>query len=154
MPDVFQLQSLLEIVKMTPKPPNGYEIALQIPFHDLDPMHIVWHGNYLKYFDQARFALFRNVGIDLYEYYQKTGTLFPITKTSTKHIIPLVYGDQVGCRATVVDAGVKIVIDFAIRRMPSGEICTKGRSEQVAVKAPEMIMMFEIPADIRQALGF
>jgi acyl-CoA thioester hydrolase len=139
---------------MTTHKATAYEIDLQIPFHDLDPMHIVWHGNYLKYFDQARFALFRNSGFDLYEYYQKTGTLFPITRTSTKHIIPLVYGDRIACRATVAEAGVKIAIDFVIRRLESGEICTKGRSEQVAVKAPEMIMMFEIPADIRQALGF
>ena len=24
-----------------------------VPFHDLDPMQIMWHGNYLKYFDMT-----------------------------------------------------------------------------------------------------
>lgn len=143
-----------ETKNMATKKRHVHEIAVRIPFHDLDPMHIVWHGNYLKYFDQARFALFRQAGVDLYAYYQKTGLLFPITKTSTKHIIPLTYGEQVNCRATVVEASVKIVIDFEIRRRKSGEICTKGRSEQVTVKSPEMIMLFEVPAEIRLALGF
>ncbi len=131
-----------------------FEVELSVPFHDLDPLHIVWHGNYLKYFDIARFGLFKNAGIDLYAYYQKTGYLFPVIKTSTKYIIPLKYGDTFRCRATVLEAGIKIVTDFVIRRVDSDEICARGRGEQVALKPPDMEMEFEIPMDIRLALGF
>ncbi len=28
-----------------------------LPFHDLDPMRVVWHGNYMKYFEIARDGL-------------------------------------------------------------------------------------------------
>ena len=139
---------------MNKKSLRYYEMPLTIPFHDLDPLHIVWHGNYLKYFDMVRFGLFRNAGIDLYEYYQKTQFLFPITKTTTKHIIPLQYRDDIICSAKVIEARIKIVIDFEIKRVDSTEICTRGRGEQVAVKFPEMEMMLEIPEDIRTALGF
>lgn len=134
-------------------PPISHEIELVVPFHDLDPMQIVWHGNYFKYFDQARFALFYQVGVDLYQYFKETHCLFPIVKTATKHIIPLRYRDQFGCRATVAEARAKIVLDFEIRRIPSGEVCTRARSEQVAVRHPEMEMEFQIPADVRRALG-
>ena len=130
------------------------EIKLTIPFHDLDPMHVVWHGNYLKYFDIARFELFNKVGIDLYGYSVKHKIMFPITRTTTKHIIALGHGEEVVCRATLVEAVYKIVIDFEIRRTESDQICTKGRSEQVAVKVPDMDLMFEIPSDIRTALGY
>ena len=133
----------------------SYEVELTVPFHDLDPMHIVWHGNYFKYFDIARFGLFSSAGIDLYEFYKKTNYLFPLTKTYTKHIIPLQYNDAFTCKATVIEAQIKIVIDFEIRRpgrSGSGEVCTKGRGEQVAVKYPEMEIMFEIPGEIRRAL--
>ena len=34
------------------------EIEIKIPFYDLDPMNIVWHGNYIKYLEQARCKLF------------------------------------------------------------------------------------------------
>ena len=130
------------------------EVELRVPFHDLDPLHIVWHGNYLKYFDIARFELFRKAGIDLYAYYQKTGYLFPVIKTSTKYIIPLKYGDLFRCRATVREASIKIVTDFVIRRAEDNEICARGRGEQVALKPPDMEMEFEIPMDIRAALGW
>ena len=34
------------------------ELELKIPFYDLDPMNVVWHGNYIKYMEQARCDLF------------------------------------------------------------------------------------------------
>jgi acyl-CoA thioester hydrolase len=130
------------------------EIKLSVPFHDLDPLHMVWHGNYLKYFDMARSELFTGSGVDLFEYFKKTNYLFPITKTATKHIFSLRYRDEFICKATCVEAQYKIVIDFKIRLTQTNKLCAKGRSEQVAVKYPEMEMMFEIPPDIRSALGF
>ncbi len=133
---------------------KSYEVELRVPFYDLDPLHMVWHGNYMKYFDIARSELFHHAGVDLFSYFKKTNFLFPITKTTTKHIISLRYRDEFKCKATVVEARYKIVVDFQIRSGEKNQLCAKGRSEQVAVKYPEMEMMFEIPGEIRRALGF
>jgi len=130
------------------------EVAIKVPFHDLDPMNIVWHGNLMKYFDVARFALLDRCGIDLQAYFEKTDYLFPIIKTATKHIIALRNRDELKCKVTVLEARIKIVMDFEIRRKGQKEICAKGRSEQVAVLYPQMEMMFEIPEEIRTLLGF
>ena len=65
-----------------------FEINLRVPFHDLDPLQIVWHGNYLKYFDIARFGLFKQAGVDLYQYFKSRQIIFPVTRSSAKHIIP------------------------------------------------------------------
>ena len=133
---------------------KSWEIKLTVPFHDLDPLNMVWHGNYLKYFDMARSELFIGSGVDLFEYFKNTNYLFPITKTATKHVLSLKYRDEFTCKATCVEAQYKIVIDFIIRLAQNNKLCAKGRSEQVAVKYPQMEMMFEIPQDIRRALGF
>jgi len=133
---------------------NSCEVKLAVPFYDLDPLNMVWHGNYLKYFDIARSELFTGSGLDLFDYFKRTNFLFPITKTSTKHIVSLRYRDEFTCKATCIEAQYKIVIDFKIRLVRDNQICAKGRSEQVAVKYPEMKIMFEIPPDIRKALGF
>jgi acyl-CoA thioester hydrolase len=133
---------------------KSHEVELRVPFHDLDPLSMVWHGNYLKYFDIARSELFHSLGVDLFSYFTRTSCLFPITKTSTKHIISLRYRDEFKCRATVIEARYKIVVDFQIRSGENNQLCTKGRSEQLAVKYPEMEMLFEIPEEIRKALGF
>jgi acyl-CoA thioester hydrolase len=131
-----------------------YETQLKVAFHDLDPMQVVWHGNYLKYFDVARFGLFADAGIDLYDYMINRHYVFPVTRSSTKHIAPLRPFDDFICLATVTEAEYKIVMEFAIRLADNGQLCARGTSEQVTVKYPEMEMAFEVPADIRKALGF
>jgi len=130
------------------------ETRNRVAFYDLDPIQVVWHGNYLNYFEDARTALFNNNGIDLYDFYLRDGIVFPIIKTSTKHILPLRYHEEFICRATIVDARMKIVVDFEIRKADGGQICTRGRTEQVSVKAATMEILYSIPEEIRQALGF
>ncbi len=132
---------------------RNFQARLKVPFHDLDPLNVVWHGNYLKYFDIARFGLFSAAGIDLYRYSLEKNYIFPLTKTSTKFISPLRHNDEFICKATLLEATVKIVMGFEIRRVMDGAVCTKGSSDQVAVKLPQMEIMFEIPGDIREAFG-
>lgn len=37
-------------------------VNLEIPFHDVDMMAVVWHGHYAKYFEIARCALLEKIG--------------------------------------------------------------------------------------------
>ena len=130
----------------------SFEIEHTVAFYELDPMQVVWHGNYYKYFEDARSALLHRAGIDLHEFHIKKGYLFPIIKTATKHIYPLRYGDDFICRATVAECKEKLIIDFEIRLKSGGRVCVRGRTEQVAVKYPDEEMLFEIPMEIRSAL--
>ena len=47
-------------------PPPGArvaEVSFQVPFHDVDAMQVVWHGNYLKYFELARTEMERSMDL-------------------------------------------------------------------------------------------
>ena len=133
---------------------KSFEVKMSVPFFDLDPMQIVWHGNYLNYFEIARAALFEHHGVDLYSYYDREKIIFPIIRTSTKHIFPLRHRDEIICKATLADANIKLVVDFEIRKTADNSVCARGRTEQVAVKTPEMETLFSIPQDIRDLLGY
>ena len=128
------------------------EVKMKVAFHDLDATQVVWHGNYFKYFNVARFALLDEAGIDLHEFYKANQYLFPIVKTSTKHILPLTLNDEFIFKATVIESRIKLTMDFEIRLMKDGRICAKARIDQVAVKMPDMEMQLELPKDIRRAL--
>jgi acyl-CoA thioester hydrolase len=130
-----------------------HEARLSVPFHDLDPMQVVWHGNYYKYFEIARDGLLLNLGVDLQSYYEKAGYVFPIIKSSVKHIFPLKHRDEFICKASLDDARFKIAFSFEIRLF-DGRLCAKGKTEQAAVKTPSMEIMYGIPEDIRLLLGF
>src|SRR4030042_4191136 len=132
--------------------PVSTSVTLKVPYYDVDLMQIVWHGNYLKYFEVARQALFREYGVDLQRYMEDTRYVFPIVRSTIKHIWPLRFDDEFICTAVVKEARVKIVLDFEIKLISNGKVCAKGWSEQVAVLLPEMEMVFQIPAEIQKSL--
>jgi len=127
-------------------------VRLKVPYYDVDMMQIVWHGNYLKYFDVARQALFRERGVDLHCYMEEKGYAFPIIRSIIKHISPLRFDDEFICTAVLKEATVKIVLDFEIKVISNNKVCTRGRSEQAALRVPEMEMAFLIPEEIKEAL--
>ena len=131
---------------------KSIELEIAVSFYDLDPMQIVWHGNYLKYMDDARGVLFDSLGVDLFGLYEKTRHIYPIIKTAVKHVYPLRHKDVIICKATLVEAKYKIIVDFEIRLKSDAKICARGRSEQVAVKMPEMEMLMMIPDEVRELL--
>jgi len=126
-------------------------VTLKVPYYDVDLMQIVWHGNYLKYFDVARRALFGKYGVDLHGYTEDTKYVFPVVRSTIKHISPLRFDDEFTCTAVLKEARVRVVVDFEIRLIPNGRLCAKGWTEQVAVLLPEMEMAFQIPEEIQKA---
>jgi len=40
-------------------------VELTVPFHDVDVLHVVWHGHYYKYLEVARTALMKSAGLDV-----------------------------------------------------------------------------------------
>jgi acyl-CoA thioester hydrolase len=128
-------------------------VKLKVPFYDVDLMQIVWNGNYLKYFEVARQALFRECGVDLHRFMEEKRYAFPVIRSTIKHISPLRLDDEFICKATLKEARVKIVLDFEIRLIADEHLCATGRSEQAALLVPEMELSFRIPEEIQRALS-
>jgi acyl-CoA thioester hydrolase len=127
-------------------------VKLKVPYYDVDLMQVVWNGHYLKYFEVARQALFRECGVDLHRYMQEKRYVFPVIRSMVKHIRPLRLDDEFICTAVLKEARIKIVLDFEIKLIANGKVCARGRSEQVALLVPEMEMAFKIPEEIQKAL--
>ena len=128
-------------------------VSFNVPFADVDAMQIVWHANYLKYFDLARDRLYSDAGLDLYQLAFDTGFLFPITRTQTKHIRPLRFRDEALCTASLIESEIRLVIDFEIRLAKDGQLCAKGRTEQAAVRLADHALELRMPEFVRRALA-
>lgn len=140
------------MIEEAPPTIPAFEARLRVPFHDLDPIQVVWHGNYMKYFEIAREGLFERLGVDLYEFSTRKGYLFPVIRCSVKYIRPLFYREEFVCRAVLVEAKHKLVVDFELRLVDDGTLCARARSEQAACKLPEMELMLRIPTELRELL--
>lgn len=68
-------------------------IELEVPFHDVDPMRVVWHGHYYKYLELARTALLRSRGLDLGELIGKRFRMLVIESRCRYAFPPSLWGE-------------------------------------------------------------
>lgn len=120
------------------------EVEIEIPFFDVDPMRVVWHGHYVKYFELARCALLRKIDYD-YPQMQASGYLFPVVELELRYVSPARYGQVVIARAEVLEFENRLRIGYRITDRASGQRLTKGHSLQVAVDAKTLELQFVSP---------
>ena len=120
------------------------EIEFKVDFNDCDPMKIVWHGNYINYFERARCALLDKIGYN-YIAMEESGYLFPVAEVKAKYIKSLRFGDVCRAKATLVEYENMIKIDFELYNAKSGELTTKGSVSQMCVEAKSGETQFVCP---------
>jgi acyl-CoA thioester hydrolase len=106
---------------------------IQIQFYDLDPMNIVWHGNYARFLEQARCALLEKIGYS-YQEMADSGYAYPIVDMRLKYIRPTTLMQKIEVEATLDEWENRIRISYLIRDAVSGEKLSKARTTQMAVE--------------------
>lgn len=131
--------------------PLQADVTLEVPFHDVDSMGIVWHGHYLKYFEIARTALMRRAGMDLAEM-NASGCVWPVVTCDIKYLRPLRYGQTFRVEATLEDYDCRLKISYAIHDLDSGERLTRGTTVQFPVDAATGATRYETPTGLVEAI--
>jgi acyl-CoA thioester hydrolase len=127
------------------------ELQLDIPFHDLDPMGVVWHGRYAKYLELVRCALLRRFDYD-YPQMRESGYAWPVVELNVKYIRPLRYGQAVAVRADLLEWENRLKIGYLIRDSVTGERLTRATTVQVALDATTGELQFVSPAALIERL--
>ncbi len=135
---------------MTPE--FSCEIELSPAFHDLDPMEVVWHGNYVKYFELARCALLQRFNYD-YPQMRESGYLWPIVDLRSKYVRSARFGQKLRVRAQIVEWENRLKIDYRISDALDGSVITRATSIQVAVAIDTGEMCYVSPPVLLQRLG-
>jgi acyl-CoA thioester hydrolase len=130
---------------------HSVEIPLKVQFYDLDPMQVVWHGNYARYFEQVRCELMDSIGYNFREM-DESGYLWPIVDMRIKYVRPLRFGQRLAVRATIVEFENRLKIDYRIRDQESDETLTKATTIQVAVRAATGELCLECPPALTERL--
>lgn len=128
------------------------EIEVSPAFHDLDPMVVVWHGHYLKYFELARCALLQKYDYD-YLQMKASGYLWPIVDLRSKYVRPARFQQKLLVSARIVEWENRLKIEYRISDALSGETLTKAYTIQVAVAADTGEMCFVSPPVLLDRLG-
>ncbi len=105
---------------------------IRVRFNEVDSLGIVWHGNYITYFEDGREYFGEKHGISYLDVKAK-GLATPIVESVCKHKLPLKYGDIVTIETTFVDTPAnKLIFTYKIYN-PEGEIVCTGKTVQVFI---------------------
>jgi len=118
-----------------------YRTEIHIRFSDVDSMGVVWHGNYIRYFEDGREAFGDNYGINYLDFY-KQGVMIPVVKITCDYKKPLVYGDIAVVETHYVNNdAAKLQYDYTIYHATTNEIIATGSSTQVFLNMDRELML-------------
>ena len=120
------------------------EVEIQVPFHDVDGMHVVWHGHYYKYFEVARTKLLQSIDYDVHEM-KASGYSWPIIETSCKYVQPILYNQLIQVSAKIQEYENRLKIIYRIFDAKTDEKLATGHTTQVAVDMKNNEMCFVSP---------
>jgi acyl-CoA thioester hydrolase len=120
------------------------EITLTTSFQDADPMGVIYHGNYFRFFEAARHALLEQIDYS-YNAMHASGYLWPIIDVRVKYIGPITFNQKIRITAELVEWENRMKIRYVIYDAASGARLTRGYTMQVAVDMETEKMCFASP---------
>jgi acyl-CoA thioester hydrolase len=104
---------------------------IEVRFSELDPLNVVWHGNYIKYFEDGREDFGTKHGIG-YCQIREAGYMAPIVTINCKFKKFVRYGEKLLVETNFINSpAAKIILTYIIRRASDNEIVSEGNTEQV-----------------------
>ena len=119
-------------------------IEVVVPFHDVDLAGVVWHGHYLKYLENARWAVMNRIDFGL-EAMIGSGFLWPIISAQLKYVRAARYGDRLRVQGSLVEWETRLAINYVIIDCHDEGRVARGQTVQVAVEKTTGVMQFASP---------
>ena len=87
-----------------------------VRYAETDMMGIVYHANYLPWFEVGRTTLLKEIGVP-YKKLEEEGYRLPVLEVAAKFLRPAVYDDTLEVTSTVGERPLlRIRIDYEVRR--------------------------------------
>jgi len=102
-----------------------------IRFNEADPLGIVWHGNYIRYFEDGREAFGKKYGIGYLDIFG-AGLTTPVVHVSCDFKKSVKYGDTIIVETRFINSpAAKLIFEYTIYNRDNMEVVAKGKSIQV-----------------------
>ncbi len=104
-------------------------------------MRIVWHGHYIKYFEDGREAFGNKYNINYMDVY-RNNLLTPVVQMNIDYKRPLLYGESAVVETKFIDSeAAKIIFEYTLFREPTNEIIATAKSVQVFLNKDRELLL-------------
>ncbi|WP_445487171.1 acyl-CoA thioesterase [Niallia sp. 03133] len=105
---------------------------IQLYYADTDMMGVIYHANYLKFFELGRGGLIEDLGFSYVEM-EKKGYFAPVYDIQATYKKPLRYGDKAFVNTWVErNDGLKTTYGYRVEK-EGGDVCVEGTSTHIIV---------------------
>ena len=128
------------------------ETFITVQFYDLDPMNVVWHGNYIKYLETARCDLLAKIGYD-YNDMREDGIAYPVATMDLKFIKPCTFNQKLRVVSSVEENEPCLIIKYMINDAETGEKLFKAKTMQICVDVHTKESVYSAPERLKEKLA-
>ena len=122
------------------------DIEFDVAFHDVDMVGVVWHGHYLRYLENARWALMSRLDYGL-DRMLAAGYAWPIVDLQARYVKAARFGQRLRARASLVEWEHRLAVNYLITDVADGARILRARTVQVAVDGRSGELQFACPAE-------
>ncbi|MEQ6377382.1 thioesterase family protein [Bacillaceae bacterium S4-13-58] len=109
------------------------ETTIKVRYAETDQMQVVYHANYLVWFEIGRTALIEQLGFR-YADMEKEGVVSPVVHADVAFKTPVRYGETATIRTSISSyTGVRVIYSYEIFN-EKGELSVQGKTEHVCVE--------------------
>jgi acyl-CoA thioester hydrolase len=128
------------------------EATLRARYAETDAMGIVYHTNYIVWFEVGRGEYMRQQGGD-YAHLEGQGYYLPVIEVQARYLAPARYGDLVSVRTWVEEARSRqVTFTYEVVMAETGQLLAAGQTKHVCVDKEGRIK--RIPREVREMLEF
>jgi acyl-CoA thioester hydrolase len=114
-------------------PMLNHKTTYRVIYGDTDKMGVVYHANYLRWFEMGRSEMFRHLGLP-YTEIENRGILLPVAEAYCKYLYPAKYDDMLVIEASFdkgLYAGIKF--NYSITRESDGKELVTGFTKHACI---------------------
>ena len=116
-----------------------------IRFSECDALKMVWHGNYVKYFEDGREDFGKKFGLSYMDIYDKAGLAVPIVHIECDFKKMVGFGETIHVETTMIDdPASKIIFEYNIFN-DKKELVYKGKTIQIFFNIEKKELMITMP---------
>lgn len=109
----------------------SHTVEVLIRFNEADPLGIVWHGHYIRYFEDGREAFGKQYGIGYMDFINHD-IVVPIVHTECNYKRSLKFGDKVIIEAIFIPCdAAKIIFNYKLYKKSDNVLVATGTTTQV-----------------------
>jgi acyl-CoA thioester hydrolase len=91
-------------------------VSVTVRYAETDMMGIVYHANYLPWFEVGRTTLLKEIGVP-YRRLEEEGYRLPVLEVSAKYLRPALYDDTLEVVTTLRERpAIRISLEYEVRR--------------------------------------